>query len=206
MGKKKSKKFKEKNVKEAELLDLSQVEVAIKKYFSHSWLNNTVWLVCILSILAIFFVFKVFSLGLPINDPGVYVYQAKLFSEGFLPYKDFFMAHPPVHMFFLALCIEIFGPKTFVLNYGFFPLIVTLLSIFIIAYLVKKKINKFCSILTIIFILFFSPAFLVFVSASMGQELSLLFLSLCILAYTYKRVFLCALFTVFSLFTRLYSF
>ena len=33
MGKKKRKKSKEENVKEAELLDLSEVEVAIKKYF-----------------------------------------------------------------------------------------------------------------------------------------------------------------------------
>ncbi len=38
----------------------------------------------------------------PQSDEGVYLYSAKLISQGFLPYKDYFLAHPP----FLILVVR----------------------------------------------------------------------------------------------------
>ena len=50
--------------------------------------------------------------GLAIVEPGdenVYYYMAKSITEGKLPYRDFFYAHPPLHIFILAAVIKIFG-------------------------------------------------------------------------------------------------
>lgn len=39
-------------------------------------------------------------LVLPGSDEGVYLYSAKLLGQGFIPYKDFFLAHPPILLYF----------------------------------------------------------------------------------------------------------
>ena len=43
------------------------------------------------------------------GDENVYFYMAKAVSEGQMPYRDFFYAHPPLHIFALATLIKIFG-------------------------------------------------------------------------------------------------
>ena len=38
------------------------------------------------------------------GDENVYLHMGKLLSEGVLPYKDFFYAHPPLQLFCLPRC------------------------------------------------------------------------------------------------------
>ena len=48
----------------------------------------------------------VVSKGLTNPQPGdenVYYYMGKLISEGKVPYRDFFLAHPPLHIYIIAL-------------------------------------------------------------------------------------------------------
>jgi len=42
-----------------------------------------------------------------ISDEGVYLYAAKLISLGSIPYKDFFLAHPPFSIVLIALFFKI---------------------------------------------------------------------------------------------------
>jgi len=43
------------------------------------------------------------------TDENIYFYMAKRFSEGALPYRDFFFAHPPMHLVVPALLFKLFG-------------------------------------------------------------------------------------------------
>ena len=43
------------------------------------------------------------------GDENVYYYMAKSITEGQLPYRNFFYAHPPLHIFILSFVIKIFG-------------------------------------------------------------------------------------------------
>jgi hypothetical protein len=44
-----------------------------------------------------------------LSDEGIYYYGALRFSQGALPYRDFFFAHPPVHLAMTALVFKILG-------------------------------------------------------------------------------------------------
>ena len=44
-----------------------------------------------------------------ISDENTYVYMGKALTVGLDPYKDFFLAHPPVHIFYLGIIYLIFG-------------------------------------------------------------------------------------------------
>lgn len=50
------------------------------------------------------------------GDENVYYYMAKSVAEGHLPYRDFFYAHPPLHILILAAAIKIFGVNFFILK------------------------------------------------------------------------------------------
>src|SRR3989338_9365317 len=43
------------------------------------------------------------------GDENVYFYMAKAMSEGQMPYRDFFYAHPPLHIFLLSVLINIWA-------------------------------------------------------------------------------------------------
>lgn len=43
------------------------------------------------------------------TDENIYFYMAQRFSQGALPYRDFFFAHPPVHLLVPAAVFKVFG-------------------------------------------------------------------------------------------------
>ncbi len=68
----------------------------------NSWLAFFILAAIFLSIQATHFSYS-------ISDENTYIYMAKAVSEGQMPYRDFFLAHPPLHIFLLALIYKIFG-------------------------------------------------------------------------------------------------
>jgi 4-amino-4-deoxy-L-arabinose transferase-like glycosyltransferase len=52
----------------------------------------------------------------PYTDEGVYLYPAKLISQGYLPYRDFMLSHPPLTMFVIAIFFKLFGVDLFLLR------------------------------------------------------------------------------------------
>lgn|GEM_PF-1899758 len=44
-----------------------------------------------------------------LDDENIYFYKAKLVSEGYIPYKDFFLGHPPLFTYLTAIVFKILG-------------------------------------------------------------------------------------------------
>ncbi len=77
--------------------------------------NISLWLVFALLSMA-FFALQATHFRYSVSDENTYIYMAKAVSGGQLPYKDFFLAHPPLHIMFLALVYAVFGFNLFVLK------------------------------------------------------------------------------------------
>ena len=109
---------------------------------------------------ALFFVFVaifvlIASKGLTAPQPGdenVYYYMGKLISEGKIPYKDFFFAHPPLHIYLIALIYKIFGFNILVLKA--IPLISTLISAFFIFKIAKEKFGNLEAVISSLLFMF----------------------------------------------------
>ena len=58
---------------------------------------------------AVFLALKGFALSPQVNDDGIYFYAAARVAAGAVPYRDFFFAHPPMHLFPTALVFAALG-------------------------------------------------------------------------------------------------
>ena len=115
--------------------------------------TNLAWFFFTLLFLFTFFCIRSYSINTQFYDESIYLYQAKLLSQGFIPYKDFSLAHPPIPLFVHAFFIKLFGYQ---FPFGLISLISTLIGTFMIALLVKRKINGLCSFL-FVFIFLYNP-------------------------------------------------
>ncbi len=68
------------------------------------------------AISAIFFAMQTTHFRYSVSDENTYFYMGKLVAEGSLPYKDFFYAHPPLHIILLGFVYALFGMNIFVLK------------------------------------------------------------------------------------------
>ena len=72
-------------------------------------------------------------------DQGVYSLDARLITQGYLPYSGFVLVHPPLYILALAAVYKVFGYSLFVGKY--FSVALSLASIIFI-YLIGKKLSK----------------------------------------------------------------
>jgi len=70
-------------------------------------------------------------------DEGVYALGSRMMSQGYLPYRDFTLVHPPLYNLLLAAIYKIFGYSFF---YGKYLSAVCSLASVILIYLTGKKI------------------------------------------------------------------
>jgi hypothetical protein len=61
------------------------------------------------TVVALWFLLKTHGLRPSATDENIYFYQALRLSEGVLPYRDFFFAHPILHLVVPALLFAVFG-------------------------------------------------------------------------------------------------
>ena len=132
----------------------------------------------LLAILAIFFLINIAPplIGsIPvISDSTIYLYQAKLVSGGLIPYKDFFLAHPPLMLLPAALLFSIFG---FSFKLGAIQPIAGGILVLTFTYLLGERIRKNTGLLAS-FILLASPYlnytshWLVGISLSLGLAMA----------------------------------
>ena len=109
---------------------------------------------------ALFFAFVaififIVSKGAIIAQPGdenVYFYMGKLVSEGKVPYNNFFYAHPPLHIYLIALIYKIFGFNIAALK--FIPLASALISSFFIFKIAKEKFGNYEAITSSVLFMF----------------------------------------------------
>ncbi len=72
------------------------------------WPQAAFWAVACL-LLAAFLLLETQAAGYTATDENIYFYQALLVAQGKLPYRDFFFAHPPLHILLPALLFKLFG-------------------------------------------------------------------------------------------------
>jgi 4-amino-4-deoxy-L-arabinose transferase-like glycosyltransferase len=70
-------------------------------------------------------------------DEGAYSMGARFISQGYLPYRDFTLVHPPFYDLVLASIYKLFGYNFF---YGRYLSVVLFLACVVLAYLIVKKL------------------------------------------------------------------
>ncbi|MBI2541876.1 glycosyltransferase family 39 protein [Candidatus Woesearchaeota archaeon] len=130
----------------------------------------------LLLIFAIVFVSITFK-GLKTEQPGdenVYYYMGKLASEGKVPYRDFFYAHPPLQIYLIALIYKAFGFNIVALKLA--PLISTMITAFFVFKIAQKFGNA--EAIAAFFIFLFSYSTMFNSVFSFGIELAAMFLAI----------------------------
>lgn len=80
-----------------------------------------------------------------VSDENTYFYMSKLLIEGNMPYRDFFYAHPPIHLIYLSIFQTIFGFNIMVMKAtSAIPVIIAAAFMFSIA---REKLGNIEAIL-----------------------------------------------------------
>jgi hypothetical protein len=155
-----------------------------------------------MAIVGFYLVLKMFAMNAYVGDEHIYLYQAKLVSEGTVPYADFAMAHPPFQTLFTALVFKLFG-------YGFLlsrmlPVFWCLVGGLALAVLVRREYGIVASVATTaLYLLAYEP--LRASSHYTGVNMTIALLVLAVLAYRTGALRTAALISVLAVFTRLYA-
>ncbi len=133
------------------------------------------------------------------SDENVYLYMSSLVSEGKLPYRDFFYAHPPIELLFGAAVFRIFGFNLFVLK--LIPLAAIVISWILVFLIARNYFGDFPALLSSAFFLF---TYRVMAEATyfMGVNIALMFM-LFGFFYLLKKPYLAGLFFAVAALTRL---
>lgn len=123
---------------------------AVKRLFSSKyWLE----ILGLFIITIVFLTLKSFSFHYALSDENIYFYDAWLMSQGELPYRDFFFAHPPWHLipgWILMVCCEGFD---FYIMKGL-PLLPTVVTALVIYIIVRKSSDRLSGMIAMILFLF----------------------------------------------------
>ncbi len=88
------------------------------------------------AIAAVFLLIKVNAAGYAVSDENIYFKMGQEVSQGELPYKDFFYAHPPLQAYIYALVFKFAGFDFFVLK------ILSAIAVVIAAFFVFKLLEE----------------------------------------------------------------
>ena len=77
--------------------------------WTHRFLPRTAEGLTVFGVAALFVLLKAFTWRWSSTDENIYFYDAWLWAQGAVPYRDFFFAHPPLHIAVPALIFKIFG-------------------------------------------------------------------------------------------------
>ncbi|MEX1254768.1 MAG: glycosyltransferase family 39 protein [Dehalococcoidia bacterium] len=80
-------------------------------------------LVAVLIAIVATYSYRLGSVIVPSQDEGTYLYAAKLIAQGELPYRDFFIGHPPLLMYTMAIPFKIFGTDVMAARYVYMGLV-----------------------------------------------------------------------------------
>lgn len=144
------------------------------------------------------------------GDENVYYYMAKSITEGNIPYRDFFYAHPPLHILILSSVIKIFGINFFILKTV--NLLVLLIASF---FLYKTSLELFRNhfndtnayIISILSLVLFLFSFQVIFDAtfSIGMAFAFMFMIISFYCLLTKKYFISGFFGGLAGLTRLYA-
>ena len=151
---------------------------------------------------AFYLVLKSFSLNAYAGDEHIYLYQAKLIADGFVPYGDFAMAHPPVQALLTAAVFKI-------VEYHFLlgrllPVLITLAGGFGLAWMARRELGAIAGVAAMaLSLLAYEP--LRASSHYTGVETAVTLLVFAWLAARKDRMIVCAALCACAVATRLYA-
>jgi 4-amino-4-deoxy-L-arabinose transferase-like glycosyltransferase len=122
-------------------------------------------------------IIRIFLLHPTFSDESFYFNVGKQILNGYIPYKDFFFAHPPLQVYILAFLFKAFGTSFLVGK--LLSLITSTLSAFLV-YLILKKLYDEKSGFLAALVFLITPVFLSFSTIGYGMWETVLFILLSI--------------------------
>ncbi len=173
----------------------------LRRFAARYW-RGIAWGVAIVGVACLYLVLKAFSLHAYVGDEHLYLYQAKLVSEGVAPYSGFAAAHPPLQMVFTALLFKLFGYSFLMMRS--LPALWYLAGGLALAWMVRRELGGAASVAAAaIFLLSHEP--LRASSHYTGVNMTSALLVGAVLAYRYEALRTTALLCVCAVFTRIYA-
>lgn len=103
-------------------------------------------------VFALFLLLKTHGMRASVTDENLYFYGADLWARGVWPYRDFFFAHPPLHLLIPALLFKVFG---FSLLLGkTIPVAATVVSAACVVRIGRRHFGKLAALLAVVAFLF----------------------------------------------------
>ncbi|CAN5433296.1 hypothetical protein BH11BAC2_BH11BAC2_00100 [soil metagenome] len=165
--------------------------------------NNFIfWIVGTFLVALFYMILKMYSMQPYVGDESIYIYQGKMLAQGFTPYRDYAMAHPPVQTIFIAAVIKLFGYS--LLGFRMIPILWTLIAGILLSVMVRKELGSIAAVFSMaLFILAYEPLRASIHFTGVNMTITLLMASL--LAHRNKKIILCAVFAILAIYTRLYA-
>jgi len=163
--------------------------------------DKIIWI--LLFILLVFVVIE--SRGLvhyDIGDENAYFYMGKLIAEGYLPYRDFFFAHPPLKLFFITPIMAVFGFNLVALK--LVPLISSVITAIFLFKIMRFKFGDTSAMLTVVLFLFAKRVMLE-ATYFLGVNLTAMFVVIGLYFLVIKRYFRSGIFYGIAALSGLYS-
>ncbi len=109
------------------------------------------------------------------SDENLYFYMSSLVSDGKLPYRDFFYAHPPLELAFGAVVFKLLGFSLFMLK--LLPLTATIISALMVYLVAKRNFGEQAAVLAAAF---FLSSYTIMLEATyfLGLNIAVMFLML----------------------------
>jgi len=104
------------------------------------------------AIVGAYLLVKVWYLCVTLGDQNLYFYASRLWAEGAMPYRDFFLSHPPAHLFVSTLVILAAGTNLRVLLA--LPSVFGLLSGLLVYTIARRALGVMGAILASVLFLF----------------------------------------------------
>jgi hypothetical protein len=124
-------------------------------------------------VMATYAIIKFVTLDISTGDEGVYYYFSSLWLDGFIPYRDFFYAHPPLHVLLSTAVMALVGINFTVLNT--IPIITGGVSGVLVFCITRRALGTWTGLIAC-FLFLFSSVQLYESSHFTGMNLSVLFL------------------------------
>jgi len=174
----------------------------VRKQVFGGALDTAIFASGVFAVAAFYLVLKAYSVNAYAGDEHIYLYQAKLIADGFAPYGDFAMAHPPFQALLTAAIFKVAGYH-FELG-RLLPILVTLAGGLGLAWMARREIGSIAAIAAMaVALLSYEP--LRASSHFTGVETAVTLLVFAWLAARRERTILAAALCVAAVMTRLYA-
>ena len=155
----------------------------------------------VIGTLGLFLYIKLGNLSLRFGDGNAYIYMARAINDGLVPYKDFFLADPPVFPYFLSL-VRLFVGNHLII-FQLIPLLLEIGSALLIYLYLRNKGLNWAPVAPLIYL--FSFTILSTSDFLTGLQLVNFFIILAIFSYEKKWPGVSGVFWALAVLTKLYA-